>query len=264
MSRKHLTGTRLGLVLAVLLGVVLGAVFGRPSTGRAASAAAPTNTKPPVVNGTAEVGQTVATTRGSWTGNPGSYSFAWSRCDTTGAACATIGGATSRSYTVQPADQGHTLRSTVTAHNSSGNGTATSAASAVVPPSGCPTGSGVIQITQLAAPARLEISSAVLTPAVTRASRTIHLRVQATACYGRPVQGATIFATPIPYNQFAGAQGTTGADGIVTLTEARRSGFPAARRQHLLTVFARASKQGEPAFGGVSSSRVVTFHIAHS
>jgi hypothetical protein len=77
------------------------------------------------------------------------------------------------------------------------------------------------------------------------------------------VQGATVFATPIPYNQFAATQGTTGTDGSVTLVEARRSGFPASRHQRLLAVFVRASKPGDPALGGVSSRRVVAFPFAH-
>jgi hypothetical protein len=77
------------------------------------------------------------------------------------------------------------------------------------------------------------------------------------------VQGASVFATAVPYNQFAVGQGTTAADGTIVLTEARRSGFPASRQQRLLAVFARAWKQGEPVTGGVSTSRVVAFHFAH-
>ena len=69
------------------------------------------------------------------------------------------------------------------------------------------------------------------------------------------MQGASVFATAVPYNQFAVGQGTTGAAGTVVLTEARRSGFPVSRHQRLLAVFVRAWKQGEPVTGGVSSSR---------
>ena len=83
------------------------------------------------------------------------------------------------------------------------------------------------------------------------------------ACGGRAVQGATVFAVAIPYNQFAPAQGTTAADGTVSLTETRQSGFPVSRHQHLLAVFVRASKQGEPTTAGISTSRVAAFHIAH-
>ena len=77
------------------------------------------------------------------------------------------------------------------------------------------------------------------------------------------MQGASVFATAVPYNQFAVGQGTTGATGTVVLTEARRSGFPASRQQRLLAVFVRAWKQGEPVTGGVASSRVVAFRFGH-
>jgi hypothetical protein len=76
------------------------------------------------------------------------------------------------------------------------------------------------------------------------------------------VQGASVFATAVPYNQFAVGQATTAANGTVVLTQARRSGFPASRQQRLLAVFVRVWKQGEPTTGGVSSSRVVAFRFA--
>jgi hypothetical protein len=119
----------------------------------------------------------------------------------------------------------------------------------------------VISIAQLTPPARLDISSASVTPAVRRNSSTIHLHFTVTACGRRPVQGASVLATAVPYNQFAVGQGSTAANGTVVLTEARRAGFPVSRQQHLLAVFARAWKQGEPVTGGTSSSRIVAFHI---
>jgi hypothetical protein len=263
MLRAHLKQTRLGFLLAVAIGVLLGAVLGQPGNGRAASKARPTPQTPPKINGTAEVGLTLVATRGTWSGNPTSFHFAWVRCDTTGAACVGIGGATAKIYTPTAPDIGHTLRVSVTARNSSGATTATSAATGVVPPSGCPPGSGVIPITQLTPPARLDIANVSIKRSVTRSTQAIQLRLTITACGARPVQGASVFATAVPYNQFAVGQGTTGAKGTVVLTEARRSGFPASSHQRLLAVFARAWKQGEPVTGGVSSSRVVAFRFGH-
>lgn len=263
MLRKHLTRTRLGLVLAVIAGAALGAVLGQPGGGEAATAAVPKNTKAPAISGTAVVGSTLVATRGTWSGSPTTFHFAWSRCDATAAACLAIGGATAKIYTVTSGDVGHTLRVTVTARNAGGSASATSAATAVVPSSGCPTATGTIPVTALAPPERLQVASASLAPTLTRSTNTIRIRVVIQACDTRPVQGATVFATPIPYNQFAATQGTTGADGSVILTEGRRSGFPAARHQRLLAVFVRASKPGDPALGGVSSRRVVAFHISH-
>jgi hypothetical protein len=263
MQRAHMTRTRLGFLLAVASGVLVGAVLGQPGSGQAASRVKPTPSKPPTISGTAEVGLTLVATRGTWKGSPTSFRFQWNRCDATGAACVAIGGATAKIYTPTGGDIGHTLRVNVTARNSSGSSTATSAATGVVPPSGCPPGSGVIPISQLTPPARLQIAGTSIKRAVTRSTQSIQLHLLITACGARPVQGASVFATAVPYNQFAVGQGTTGANGTVVLTEVRRSGFPASRQQRLLAVFARTWKQGEPVTGGVSSSRVVAFRFGH-
>lgn len=262
MLRGDLTRTRLGIVLAVAVGVLLGAVFGQPGAGEAASRTKPAPKTPPTISGTAEVGVTLAATRGTWSNKPTSFHYAWVRCDTAGAACVAISTATARIYTPTLADVGHTLRVTVTAHNASGSASASSAATAVVPPSGCPPGTGAVSITSLTPPARLDISAASVTPRVRRSTDTIQLHFTVTACGGRPVIAAAVFATAVPYNQFSVGQGTTGGNGTVVLTESRRSGFPVSRQQRLLAVFTRAWKQGEPMGGGVSSSRIVAFHLS--
>jgi hypothetical protein len=262
MLGGHLTRTKLGFVLAVAAGVVLGAVFGQPGTGQAAANAKPTPKTLPTISGTAEVGLTLVASHGTWTGKPSSFHYQWNRCDTTGGACVAIGGATARIYTPTTSDIGHTLRVAVTAHNGSGSTTASSAATGVVPPSGCPQGNAAIPISQLTPPARLDVAAVSVTPAVRRSVTRIHVRVKVVACGNRAVSGASVYAAAIPYNQFAVGQGATASDGTVVLTEARRSGFPAGRNQHLLTVFVRAWKQGEPETAGVSGSRVVAFHFA--
>ncbi|MFZ0343212.1 MAG: hypothetical protein WAL31_12875 [Gaiellaceae bacterium] len=263
MLRAHLTRTRLGFVLAVAAGLLLGAVLGQPGAGRAAANAKPTPKTPPTISGAAEVGITLVASHGTWNNKPTSFHYQWVRCDATGAACLAISGATARIYTPTFSDVSHTLRVTVTAHNGSGSASASSAATAAVPPSGCPPGTGVISISSLTLPARLDVSAASVKPAVTRSTNTIQLRFTVTACGGRPVAGASVFATAVPYNQFTVGQGTTAADGTVVLTESRRSGFPASRDQRLLAVFVRAWKQGEPETGGVSSSRIAAFHFSH-
>lgn len=263
MLRGHLTRTKLGFVLAVAAGVLLGAVFGQPGTGQAASRAKPSPKTPPTISGTAEVGLTLVATRGAWNGKPTSFSFQWNRCDATGAACVGIGSATAKIYTPTTADIGHTLRVAVTAKNGSGSATASSAPTVVIPPSGCPAGVGSIPVAELTPPARLDVANVAVTPAVSRSATTIHIHVHVSACGNRAVQGASVFAAAIPYNQFAVGQAATASDGTADLTEARRGGFPAGRNQHLLTVFVRAWKQGEPQTAGVSGSRVVAFHFLH-
>jgi hypothetical protein len=227
------------------------------------SAAAPTNTSPPTISGTPGVGSTLTANKGTWSGNPTSTSVVWWRCDANGDSCATIAGATGNTYRVMQADAGGTLRISVIATNAAGSTNFTTAPTAVPATNGCPTGTGTIQVGDLQQPARLSIDKASITPKlVTLGTRRIQLHFKVTACGGRPVQGVTVFATPIPYNQFAGPEQTTDAGGTVTVTERRRHGFPARKRhQHLLAVFVRAAKPGDPVLGGVSTRRTVAFRV---
>jgi hypothetical protein len=228
------------------------------------SATAPTNTAAPTISGSLQVGSTLTASQGTWNGAPTGYAFGWSRCDANGDSCAKIDGATSNTYKLTQADAGATLRISLVATNAVGSTQFTSAPTALVPASnGCPAGTGAIQIADLVPPARLSIDKASITPRlVTLGTRTIQLQFLVTACNGRPVQGAAVFATPIPYNQFAGAEKTTGPDGTVTISERRLRGFPArSRHQQLLAVFVRAAKPGEPVLAGVSTRRNVAFPI---
>ena len=211
MLRAHLTRTRLGFVLAVAAGLLLGAVLGQPGAGRAAANAKPTPKTPPTISGAAEVGITLVASHGTWNNKPTSFHYQWVRCDATGAACLAISGATARIYTPTFSDVSHTLRVTVTAHNGSGSASASSAATAVVPPSGCPPGTGVISISSLTLPARLDVSAA----SVTARSDALDEHDPA-PFHGHGVRrtarcsGASVFATAVPYNQFTVGQGTTG------------------------------------------------------
>jgi hypothetical protein len=108
------------------------ATSAQTATVTASTATAPSNTALPTISGTAKAGQTLTTSNGTWTGSPISFSYAWEDCDGSGNDCAAISGATGTSYTLQPADVGHTIRSVVTASNSAGNGSASSANSAAV------------------------------------------------------------------------------------------------------------------------------------
>ena len=95
--------------------------------------AAPTNTLPPTITGTAQAGQPLTASTGTWTGSPTSFGFQWQRCDTAGSACVAIPGATAGTYVVAASDSGSTLRVSVTATNPAGSATATSGQTAVVP-----------------------------------------------------------------------------------------------------------------------------------
>lgn len=102
-----------------------------------AGRAAPVNQTPPSINGSALVGKTLTADRGKWSGTGNTYRYAWQRCDSAGASCTTISGATGTKYTVVSADLGATIRVAVTAGNSAGESTtATSDATQVVAKTG--------------------------------------------------------------------------------------------------------------------------------
>ena len=89
----------------------------------------PTNTVLPVVSSSSPVvGTPETTTNGTWANSPTGYAYQWKWGDTG----ATIGGATSSSYTPVSGDVGHTLTATVTASNAFGSASATSAATSAV------------------------------------------------------------------------------------------------------------------------------------
>jgi hypothetical protein len=83
---------------------------------------APQNTAVPTVSGDARAGSTLTTTNGSWTSDGGTvtYTYQWQRCNSAGAGCAAISGATRQTYVVATADVGNRLRSVVTARNNDG------------------------------------------------------------------------------------------------------------------------------------------------
>jgi len=98
----------------------------------APGAARPVASSPPVISGTAVVGQQLTASAGTWTGSPTSYAYQWRRCDATGASCGAIAGATTSTYTIMPGDIGSTVSFVVTATSSGGSQTSAATATGVV------------------------------------------------------------------------------------------------------------------------------------
>jgi len=96
--------------------------------------AAPENTTPPAVTGTAKSGQQLTTDQGAWLRASGTYAYAWLRCDSAGANCAPIVGANGTTYQATDADVGQQLRSRVTATNPGGSTIAQSSPTGAVDP----------------------------------------------------------------------------------------------------------------------------------
>ena len=99
------------------------------STTTAPAPTKPVNTNPPILSGTARQGEQLETTNGIWTGTPTRYTYAWEKCKSS---CAVVSGATKQTYNLGSGAVGYMLESVVTATNTAGSASATSAASAVV------------------------------------------------------------------------------------------------------------------------------------
>src|SRR5438270_1195099 len=111
---KHSKASIAGLVVLVALAASTG-------LGRAALDAAPVNTSPPTVTGTATVGQTLTAEKGTWSNSPTSFAYQWLRCNGGGNSCAPVASATQKTYTLVAADAGSTIRVRVTATNADGS-----------------------------------------------------------------------------------------------------------------------------------------------
>jgi hypothetical protein len=254
------------VVAVTALALAILAAVGTAATSRSSSA--PSNTQPPVVSGTPEVGKNLTTTDGTWSGTtPLSFSYQWRRCDKTGGGCADISGATVNTYKLEGKDGGHTLRVVVTAKNADGSDNATSVPTAVIPATpvsnnGCPANkksSKPAPIAELTPPARLQIVSQKVTSGpINTQTQSFLLKVRVGSTCGLDIQGASVYVTAVPYNQFdIPAEKLTGSDGTATLSFSRLSGFPASSKQGQLTLFIRATKPGEDPLAGVSTRRLV-------
>jgi hypothetical protein len=91
--------------------------------------AGPVNTTAPTVTGATQVGATVTADPGTWAGTtPLTYTYQWQRCTSSDpATCTDIDGATATTRTLDSSDLDTWQRVTVTAANTSGTGTASSA-----------------------------------------------------------------------------------------------------------------------------------------
>jgi hypothetical protein len=259
------------IVLLAVAAIAIGAIFGTARNSQAAATAGPTEQSPPTISGTAQEGKTLTADPGKWKGTgPITYGYQWRRCDANGGACAGISGANARLYDLKSADVGHTLRVHVDAKDSTGTSSDTSVPTAVVtaapappPATGCPTGNGPVNVTQVTTPAQLSIDGQSSTPATLgRNPGDVTVKIHVSACGGRAVAGALVYVTAVPFNQFSiPAETPTGADGWATMTMHQEAGYPASSKQQLLALFIRARKSGENLLGGISARRLVSLPV---
>jgi GH25 family lysozyme M1 (1,4-beta-N-acetylmuramidase) len=94
--------------------------------------ARPTNIKPPEILGSAQAGQILTSSVGTWTGSPTKFTYRWRRCNSSGTSCIAIPHATGSRRTLTPDDIGWTLSLVVTATGKGGAASALAAATGVV------------------------------------------------------------------------------------------------------------------------------------
>jgi hypothetical protein len=114
----------------------------------------PANTSLPSITGLAEDGSTLTGAKGSWTGSAPSFSYQWLLCNASGASCKESSGATGTTLGLLTSMIGGTARLVVTATNSAGSTSATSAPTspilAILPANTViPSISGILQTGQL-------------------------------------------------------------------------------------------------------------------
>jgi hypothetical protein len=278
MVRSHtlFSGRRAPAAFAVLAAlVVVGVAIGATSHG----AVAPTNETPPTISGNAVVGSKLTANAGTWNGSsPISFQYQWLICGAKGEACSNIGGETDKTFTVRSGDEGNTIRVKVIAGNRDGSANAQSDATKAVtsgttttgtttttptPSTGCPPGKGNVSVKDMSLPARLLIDSFSSRPSTLgRSTQSFDIRVHVTNTCGQTVNGALVYVTANPYNQFAiPPEQPTNNQGDATLHMARLSGYPVSNKQQLLALFIRARKDGEDLLAGVSVRRLVSLPV---
>ena len=102
---------RIPLLLVVMAGASRCSCPARPSQRPRGQPRARPTAALPTIGGTAQQGQTLTATSGSWDGTtPITYTYQWQRCNSSGSSCGSIGSATNQNYVASNGDVGRTIR----------------------------------------------------------------------------------------------------------------------------------------------------------
>jgi hypothetical protein len=232
------------------------------------SGAGPQNSVPPTVSGTPTEGQTLVAANGTWAGTaPITFTYVWSRCDTTGAACAPITGATNNTYVLTSADIAKTIRLAVTAKNTLGSQTQITGPTATIErlnPASLvvlPSGAKSIDVTDVSLPDQLIIDKVSFSPNPLRSRAAFTAKVHISDSRGYEVRNAIVFVEGLPFGRASQPPETkTGSDGTATLTLHPTSKLPL-QNGATLVMFIRARKQGDQLIAGVSARRLVNLRV---
>jgi len=268
MIRKRLVRVlgAAGIVAALVaaLTAIAGTGLAQPTAAQANYA--PSNTAAPTIGGTAAVGQTLTANAGTWNSQTTpTFAYQWQRCDTAGNNCASITGATSQTYAVQSADVNSTLRVAVTATNSSGSGSATSAQTSIVaqpgPAGAIKTAKGLTSVpaSSVTLPERLIING--VGPARIGGRQTFVERVHVVDTRGFVVRDALVQITGLPYSwAHTSGEVRTDTDGWANVTVTPTRNMPT-RLGTSLVMFVRARVEGQSLLAGSSTRRLVQVRV---
>jgi hypothetical protein len=217
------------------IGPISGAV---PPTGAAPGAVAPRNAALPGVRGPLRVAQTVAVSRGDWSGtDPLRFSYQWLHCSSALGGCPPIAGATGATYTIRAADVGTRIAVIVIAANRAGSTWATAPARGPVLPADAQPGA-VLDVKELLPAQRLAIA-AVEAPRVVRPAGTFRVRVRVTHNRRFLISGALVEVSG-NRGEVRPASAKTGASGVAVVHVRVRAVRP--RAGLVLTVKALKSR----------------------
>jgi len=236
------------------------------ATGLVTGTAAPANTARPTVAGTPQVGEELTAGEGRWTGVPTRFTYQWQRCDSNGANCANVGGATAKTYGARAADVGRTVRVQVTASNANGSASAASDRSQVIRAagsSGAPPASGdSVDVSSISLPNRLVASRVGFVPRSIRTREVpVTMLVRVADAQGRLVRNALVYVIGLPYGRITTVpEARTEGNGVATLTLTPTSLLPI-KPGATLVLFVRVRKPGDSVLAGVSSRRLVQITV---
>jgi hypothetical protein len=275
MSRSRTGVPKFAVAGAFILTAIAVAAFAAVSSATSITASqaqyAPVNTSAPTISGSATESQTLTANEGAWSNQPKAYAYQWLRCDAAGNTCAEIGSATGKTYKLQTADVGKTLRVRVTASNDDGKTTVTSGQSGAVASAGpagavkLPNGETSIPASSVSVQAgqRLVITDVQFTPNPVRvhSQSPITVRAKVKDTRGYVVSGALVFIRTTPEVTSTPPEQLTQQDGWVTLTTVPQADFPT-NPSYNVQIFVRARKSGEDPLAGVSTRRLVQFSLS--
>jgi hypothetical protein len=240
-----------------------GTASSHPTDVVTAAGAVPASTAAPAVSGTAQEGQTLTASNGTWKGtNPITFTYQWLRCDAAGGNCGSIAGATGQTYKLTSADVGHTVRVNVTGKNARGSSTATSDATAVVAPAKTTAGATRMNVADVVLPDRLIVDRIQYSANPVRSRAPFTARFHVVDTKGLAIQGALVYTVGLPYSYLHKApEVATDANGWATMTLQPTARMPL-RRGGAIVMFVRARKPGDNLLAGVSTRRLVQVRVA--